>query len=647
MDKNRLAMTARGRLLLRTGGNYILISVALTQLEAFFGAALGAIPIQMNAQFTMAQLSAGSWLTALAILFGNIGLLAFAYFQTKNAYRRLNAYITNLPMTPGVQEELSAWSEITSLTWKYGLGAAFAAIFVIIAPLVVYQLFYLGTTSDQAVYALFGGIVTSIAIVILAMFTIDALCLPAREVLLPKNFDAQLSGAAGFRLNIKYLGIFPALILISILLIAPLGYHQTIQAINGVISSSQAKQELQVQSISISLMVLILGFGLSLVMSRSITNPINHLIDIFKKVEAGDLKQRARILATDETSEVAIYFNRMLSRLETLQQNLEQQVNARTSLLQATNDVGRIASSILEPDTLISQLVNLITERFGYYYAAIFLVDESGTWAELKDATGAAGQTLKAQRHRLQVGGKSMVGSAISTQNPRVAQNVGMEIYRFDNPLLPDTRSEIALPLTVGEHVLGALDVQSTNEAAFDEQTIETLRSMAGQVAIALENAHLFQETRQNLEEIRAIHQQYMTNVWSEKIRLSEMEYTAELPGVASAENRNKTINIPLTLRDQQLGQIVLETEGDWDPEDKAWAEAVATQVAISLENARLIEESQQAALRERLAAAITEKIWSSTSIDGILQAAVRELGRSLEASEALIELRFEEGKAK
>ena len=165
--------------------------------------------------------------------------------------------------------------------------------------------------------------------------------------------------------------------------------------------------------------------------------------------------------------------------------------------------MGRASSAVLDPNELINQVANLITDQFDYYYTALFLVDPTGRWAELKSATGEAGRVLKENKHRLEVGGKSMVGTAISTRSPRVALDVGAEPTRFENPLLPYTRSEIALPLLVGERVLGALDVQSTREGAFGPQEIETLQGMANQISIALENASLFQQIQQTLDEIR------------------------------------------------------------------------------------------------------------------------------------------------
>jgi GAF domain-containing protein len=330
----------------------------------------------------------------------------------------------------------------------------------------------------------------------------------------------------------------------------------------------------------------------------------------------------------------------MVARLESLQSNLEHQVVERTKQLAASNEVGRVAASSLDPEQLLAQVLPLFPEQFGYYYAAIYLLDSSGKWAELKEATGEAGTVLKQNHHRLEVAGRSMVGAAIREQAPRIAQIASEEKQRLDNPLLPYTRSEIALPLMVGGRVLGALNVQSTRQADFGPQVIETMTNMAGQVAIALENARLFQEAQEVIRELRTVHQQYLVDGWSGFSADNEkMEYR-----IGDQEDENaRTLEVPISLRDQILGQIRLESEKEWTPDQQSLVDAIATQAAIALENARLVSESRQLALRERMVAEINSKIWASATIDGVLQTTIKELGRRLNASSATIELSIED----
>ena len=175
---------------------------------------------------------------------------------------------------------------------------------------------------------------------------------------------------------------------------------------------------------------------------------------------------------------------------------LERRVEERTAQITTSADVGRAAVSILDTNQLLREIVNLITDRFGFYYAAVFLADNTNKWAVLREATGEAGRMLKERKHQLEIGGQSMVGTAMKTRKARIALDVGDEAVRFANPLLPDTRSEIALPLVVGTRVIGALDVQSTQMAAFDEASAAVLQSMADQIAIALSNTLQFQQAQ-------------------------------------------------------------------------------------------------------------------------------------------------------
>jgi GAF domain-containing protein/DNA-binding response OmpR family regulator/anti-sigma regulatory factor (Ser/Thr protein kinase) len=182
--------------------------------------------------------------------------------------------------------------------------------------------------------------------------------------------------------------------------------------------------------------------------------------------------------------------------LNSIRASLEDRVAERTAQLNVSSEVAQAVSSILDPAELIARVTHLIVERFNLYYAAAFLVDDDNEFAVLVEATGHAGQMLKERGHRLEISGPSMVGTAIATRRPRIVQDVDKETMRFANPLLTETKAEVALPLIIGEQVLGALDVQSTRMAAFDEETVTVLQGLANQIAIALNNARQYQQAQ-------------------------------------------------------------------------------------------------------------------------------------------------------
>ena len=639
MNRSSIFSSRSGNMLSRLGGYYLVYVLFISQLITTpLGILAVALVVQMNSGLAAGQVIHLAFVTVGIMLVRNISLLAYVHLSNREAVLRLKKWADGEILNTRTDEERLAWKQIQSLAWRY-VTAAFASLVLFVVPLsVIYIRFVLNGTTDQVIYFLIAAIVAGMSIALLEVMIVERWLTSARLILTPQDFDIQLAGIGRTRILTKFQVAFFALILIAILLVAPIGYHQTTLVLYEEIGSQKVLSDLQVQSIIVAVFSMVLGFGLSFLMTNSISQPIRQLINAFGKVEQGDLKHRINITATDEIGELGIYFNRMINRLDEFQSGLETQVASRTAQLRATIEVGRVASSILRPEELIDRVVNLITDQFGYYYTAIFLTDSSGKWAELRAATGEAGKILKTQKHRLETGGRSMVGTAISSRQARIALDVGSEPVRFENPLLPKTRSEIALPLMVGERVIGALDVQSTKESAFNEDDINTLQGMANQVAIALENARLFEETQRSLEELRAVNRQYITQAWSEtKQTNTGFEFIAspaeqeEIPG--------NEVNIPLTLRDQVIGQLNLEGSQEWSAEERHLVESVATQAALALENARLLEESQQLALRERLTTEIIGKIWSSPNVDHILQTAVKELGRALRADDATIEL--------
>ncbi|HXD08920.1 MAG TPA: GAF domain-containing protein, partial [Anaerolineales bacterium] len=494
------------------------------------------------------------------------------------------------------------------------------------------------TTYDQFLYSLIGGLVSVLATVILAVLIIDRFLLPARLTLAPKSFDSQLNGLAGPRLSYKFQASILILVAIGILMVGPIGFHYMNKSLTS--DNPVLRQGFQTEVLLGGALVLGLSLAVSYFISRTVSDPLKDLIAAFKAIEAGNLSQRVDVKATDEIAEVTMHFNQMVASLEALQGNLEKQVEERTRLLKATNELAKVSSSILDPDELLARVINLFTDQFNYYYAAIYLLDPSEKWAELMEATGQAGRVLKQNHHRLELNGKSMVAASIREKSPRISQNTPDEKQRMENPLLPYTRSEIALPLIAGDRVIGALNVQSTKTGDFGLPVIETMQNMAGQVAIALENARLFQEAQLRINEMHTIQQQYLVEGWSSlSLRKDELEYGIGETNIANTQK----IVAPINLRDQLIGQIDLEGTADWSHDQRNLVEAVATQAAIALENARLVNESRQIAIRERMLAEINSRIWASTTIDSVLQVAIKELGRRLDASSASIELKMDD----
>jgi GAF domain-containing protein len=342
------------------------------------------------------------------------------------------------------------------------------------------------------------------------------------------------------------------------------------------------------------------------------------------------LKKRARLY--DEMERNTTYLEQQIAvATEDAERRLVQ--------IRTASDIARSISSLQDPKTILQQVVDLIQQQFNLYYVGVFLVDESQN-AVLKAGTGQAGQKMIAAGHQLQIGGTSMIGWCIANRQPRIALDVGNERVRFNNPFLPETRSELALPILSKGEALGALTIQSTHPNAFDENDIRVLQGIADSLAIALENSILFEKTQQSLEEIRSLNQAYLKQGWAEAaVFHNDLQFTYENKEVPKHDAGN-LIQVPMILRDQVIGQISLETDkASLSPDDLEFVEAVITQTALALENARLIDETQRKAFQEETVSHLSVEFSRGLNIEEIVSNAVKELSQLPAVSEVSIYL--------
>jgi GAF domain-containing protein len=236
-----------------------------------------------------------------------------------------------------------------------------------------------------------------------------------------------------------------------------------------------------------------------------------------------------------------------------------------------------------------------------------------------------------------------MIGWASAHQQARIALDVGKEPVRFANPLLPETHSEIALPLFAGEHVLGALSVQSAQVAAFDESDVALLQGMADQIAIALENARLFQQTQAALKELEATNRLLVREGWQNYIQRPSAARRAvyQAPDAPADEPATKPLSIPLEVRGQPLGRLILRRAGGraWSEDETELIRAIVLQAMLAADNARLFEDAQRTAARERLIGEVTTRIRSAATMEAVLNSAIREVSQLTGASYAAIKL--------
>lgn len=362
--------------------------------------------------------------------------------------------------------------------------------------------------------------------------------------------------------------------------------------------------------------------------------------------------------------------------LRELNHSLEERVASRTAELteanrrnerrakqfQAIAQVARATISIQEEDTLLSRLAQVISEQFGFYHVGIFLLDEAHEYAVLRASNSPGGRKMLARHHKLKVGQAGIVGLVAGSGNPRIALNVETDLAYKDNPDLPDTRSEMALPLRVAEQIIGVLDVQSTEPNAFIPEDTEVLYTLADQIAIAIQNARSHEATHKMLQEAQRTSASYLKEAWRllqahEKQAgylvsdntVRPLDKIIPSPYVADSVAQNDAIvvsgdtsalAVPVRLRGEVVGiiDIRMPSGHEWDPDDVDIVKAVAERLSLSLETATLLETTQRRAEIERLTADISGKVSASIDLRNVLKTAVEELGHVLPGAEVMIQ---------
>jgi GAF domain-containing protein/HAMP domain-containing protein len=407
------------------------------------------------------------------------------------------------------------------------------------------------------------------------------------------------------------------------------------------------------------LSTILLGILVSLAI-RQAFRPLNALTDAATAVADGDLSRIAPVESQDEIGILADIFNSVTTQLRGNIGSLEMRVadrtrelERRTRYMETSAQVARDAASVLDPQQLLDRVVLLISERFGFYHAGIFLIDESREWAVLQAASSEGGRRMLARSHRLKVGEVGIVGHVTGTGEARVALDVGEDAVYFDNPDMPNTRSELALPLRARGEIIGALDVQSTEPEAFSSEDVAVLQTLADQVAVAISNARLFQQAQESLEAQRRAYGTHSREAWGKILRTQLTSgYYCDAAGVTPIMERSAAhgdgdgmpaLDIPVTVHGGQvIGTISARKPsdaGDWTDEEISLMRTLTEQLNVALESARLYQDTQQRAARERLIGDVVAQIRETLDMETMLKTAAQEVRQALGLPEVTIRL--------
>lgn len=392
---------------------------------------------------------------------------------------------------------------------------------------------------------------------------------------------------------------------------------------------------------------------------------LHALSSLFTTLERARKNEQAQIEANRE-------LNALRTSLEQRVADRTRDLERRTIQLQTAAEVSRTIISILDIEQLIWQVAELIHQRFGFYHVGLFQVDPSGAWAEYRAGAGEGGRILAEQHFRLKVGGQSLVGWCTANAQARVVQDVTLETARIDHPLVPATRSEVALPLIARGQVIGALSVQSDRTEAFDPDMVATLQTIADQVAVALDNARLFAETQEALETTRRAYGQLTEEAWAELLRARSdwgYQYIGQSvaptqgdwpPEMLQAVHTGQTVQsngpdgpglaVPLRVREKTVGALGFYKQASdpaqtssgsagWTQEEVDRLEKLVQQIGLALESARLFQDTRRLAARERAIRQITEEMRRAVDVEVILHNTLTALAKTVGASRSYVRL--------
>jgi GAF domain-containing protein len=350
-----------------------------------------------------------------------------------------------------------------------------------------------------------------------------------------------------------------------------------------------------------------LGLGMltATTLARQISQPLNQLTLAAQQIGQGNLEQPVVVSGGYEVVTLAETFNLMSRQLREFIGSLEQRVTDRTRDLGLATEVGRNISRIRDLDLLLVTAVELIRSRFDLYYTQIYLTDEADRNLVLRAGTGATGQALMSRGHRLPIAPGSINGAAASEKRSIIVADTHMSRIFRANPLLPETRSEMSVPLIVGDRVVGVLDLQSARPNSFSEENMPAFEALAGQMATAVENAHLFAEIVQARAAVEQQARRLTHTGWEDYLNAIERSefvgYSYDLAALERLTERDLDHDeshptAAIVVTGEPVGQLQVEPDPErpWQDADNDLLKTIADQIGRQIENLRLLSEADR-----------------------------------------------------
>ena len=453
-----------------------------------------------------------------------------------------------------------------------------------------------------------------------------------------------------------------------------IGYHSSITINNNrfslvaEINTAIVGQQLQ-STLSTIVFPLVVGPVLLITLVILFTHQlINPALTRLRQAMQGVMRGNFEVPMTDgnrsdEIGALANTFTDMRAQVRALTEDMDNRLRARIRDVRVTQDISRTVTAERDLNRLMTQVVDLIVENFpSIYHAQIFLLDSAREYAVLRASTGEAGKGLLQRGHRLLVGSISVIGQVTEQARTIVARDIAESDVHRQNEFLRETQAELAIPLTLGGDIIGALDVQSKQRDSFDNDQITALQTLADQITIAIENARLYEESARLLSDLERDRRATTRYAWQQYVNakrvagiyarvgtntgyeFDDIETAIYISGRSIVGDRTERgtipFAVPIILRGETIGLVEYEVpESDFTQDKVMLAEELVSRLAISLDNARLFQDSQRTADRERIVNDISAKLTAQNDIEAIIQTAIKEVGQALRTPQIAVRL--------
>lgn len=401
--------------------------------------------------------------------------------------------------------------------------------------------------------------------------------------------------------------------------------------------TSVALSESNTLSAVVLLVALAVGFVVALVVNAFLRNwlmPFDQATTLVQQLAHMDTSEQLPtvIIPSVQNDGLIESIGQVANRLQKLNKSMDEQRQRLTRDVEIAARISRETALLNDLDGLLNRVINLICEEYDFYHAQVFVVDDVGLNAVLAYSRGEAGQKLLAQDHKIAVGSESTIGLTTALGKPIVVNDTMAETGRHTfNPILPETRAEMALPLFIGETVIGALDIQSTTPNAFQENELQAFQLLADQIAIAIYNGRLLMQSEERVQQIDSLNRQLTRTAWekSQQTFALERAYHYDLrsirEGIPVDDGLGESVSMPIRIRGEVIGSLDVAVPGSqgFTEGEQAILRAVTDRVALAIENARLFQETDLSLTETSILYEMSRRISEANELDEIIEAIV------------------------